>query len=150
MESPAYGDPGRQAVNRRRLLRISVKLGLLGVAAAFVVVFAFGLLGPGSLTADRVVEPAAIPPGTARLESWNGQPVWIVHRSTSQLRALADLSDEVQPPVAGQRPEIDNPHRSRQPRYGIYLAATQRPGVLLRYLTWAARRDAPRANRPDR
>ncbi|HSH42734.1 MAG TPA: hypothetical protein VK973_11485 [Arenicellales bacterium] len=121
-------------MSRRGLLRVAVKLGLLGIVAAFAALFARGLLGPGPLTADRVIEPAGIPAGAARLESWNGRPVWIVHRSASQLRALSGRSEVVQSPAAGQRPEIDNPHRSRQARYGVYLAETDRSGVLLRYL----------------
>lgn len=135
MEPHPVGDQGRTPVTRRRLLRAWVKLGLLVCVAGFAGVFAYGLFTPATLSAGDIIDVGGLPPGTARLEAWNGGPVWVVHRSGSQQRALVGLSDHVLEPGAGQHPRIDVPHRSVARAYGVYLAATNRAGILVQYVS---------------
>lgn len=139
MELRPVGDQGRKALTRRRILRVLVKLGLLVVAGAFVAVFLRGFFPPGTRSGD-VIDVGGIPPGSARLEAWDGKPVWVVNRSREQLEALDALSDYVAMPAPADPPEVDNRGRSVEPAYGIYLAATDTPGVLVQFT-----RERPRA-----
>lgn len=134
------GDPGRPAVSRRGLLRAAVKIGLLTGAAAFAGIFAHGLLAPGGSSSGDFIDPAGLPPGAARLDAWNGKPVWVVHRSAGQLASLSDLSGHVLDPDVNRPPAVDNPHRSRVPEFGVYLAETARPGILLQFSARRPRR----------
>lgn len=132
MEPRDHRDQGRPAVTHRRLLRISVKLALLAAMAAFAGVFVYGMFSPGA-TPDNVTV-GDIPEASARLVSWNGRPVWVVHRSPAQLETLAAAGPFVAEPQAGDTPEaVAGPHRSRVREYGIYLAETARSGVLVQY-----------------
>lgn len=119
-------------MKRRTLLRISVKAALLAGTAAFAGVFVYGLFSPGLLSGD-VIELGGIQPGSARLESWNGKPVWVVNRSESQLANLAGLSDYVMTPAPMASASVELPHRSLNRVYGVYLAETPRTGILVRY-----------------
>lgn len=137
MATRPVGDPGRAAVSRLRLLRAAVKIGLLTGAAAFIGIFAHGLLAPGGGSSGDFIDPAGLPPGAARLEAWNGKPVWLVHRSAGQLASLANPGGYILEPGPNQPPAVNNHHRSRAPKYGVYVAETARPGILVQF---AARR----------
>lgn len=137
MATRPVGDPGRAAVSRLGLLRAAVKIGLLTGAAAFAGIFAHGLLAPDGGSSGDSIDPAGLAPGAARLDAWNGKPVWVVHRSAGQLASLSDLSGHVLDPGKNRPPAVDNLHRSRVPEIGVYLAETARPGILIQF---AARR----------
>lgn len=121
-------------MKRRTLVRSLVKAGLLASVAAFAAVFVYGLFSPGMLS-DNTIELGGMPEGSARLEAWNGKPVWIVRRSPRQLEAIAELSAHVATPAAADAATVDDPHRSLQDEYGIYLAATERQGILVQYVS---------------
>lgn len=140
MEPYPVGDQGRTSVTRRRLLRAGVKIGLLACVAGFAGLFTYGLFAPGTLSSGDVIDVGGIPAGAARLEAWNGKPVWVVHRSASQLAALTVLSDHVRAPETAQSPRIDLPHRSPRREYGVYLAETDRSGILVQYVSERPRR----------
>jgi len=118
-------------VTRRALLRVLVKTGLLASVAAFAGVFAWGLVNP-RLLSDELVPTAGIAPGTARLDSWRGRPVWVLHRSDAQMARLGDLAPHVAG-SAGDEPGLDPRFRALDGRWGVYLAATGRQGILVRY-----------------
>lgn len=139
MELPDLGDKSGSAVARRRNLRVAVKLGLLTAAAAFITVFLRGFLGPGAPSGD-VIDIGGIPPGSARLEAWNGKPVWVVNRSREQRRSLESLSDYVVTPATPSSGGPGDGDGSADGRYGIFLADTDLPGVLVQYT-----RERPRA-----
>lgn len=134
------GDPGPASVIRRKVLRSWVKISLLVCMAGFAGVFVYGLLAPGTRSSTDVIDIGGLPAGTARLEAWNGRPVWVVHRSAGQLRGLADLSGHVLEPGADSSPRIAHPHRSLERDYGVYLAATDRSGILVQYVRERPRR----------
>jgi len=121
-------------VNRRRLLRAWVKLALLGGAGAFVAVFILGLLPAGRGSSGDTIDTRGLPAGEARLAGWDGRPVWLVHRTQAQIAALADLSRHVQASGGGSSQPIDRLNRSVAPAWGVYLATTDRQGVLVQYL----------------
>lgn len=143
MALPPVGDQGHLAVTRRVALRAMVTAGLLISVAAFAAVFLRGLLGPEEHSAN-VIDLGGIRPGTARLEAWNGEPVWALSRSEDQLNALAGLSDYVRTPPPGGPSPVGNLQRSVKRRYGIYLARTARAGILVQYT-----RDRPKSLPPD-
>lgn len=134
MEPYPDGDPGRAPVTRRSLLRACVKLGLLAGVAAFAGVFVHGLFAPDIDSEGDVIDVGGLPPGTARLDAWHGRPVWVVHRSRDQLASLPGLSGYVREPGYGESVPIDNPHRSLKREYGVYLAGTDRSGILVQYV----------------
>lgn len=134
MEPRPDGYPRRAPVTRRKRLRAGVKIGLLVGAAGFAWVFAHGLFAPATDSSGDVIDIGGLPPGTARLDSWHGKPVWVIHRSASQLQALTGLSEHVLEPPAEPPGRIDNPHRSLRPGYGVYLAETARSGILVQYV----------------
>jgi hypothetical protein len=134
MESYPAGDPGRASLNRRRLLRIWVKIGLLVCLAAFAVVFTYGLLAPGTSSSSGRIDVRGLAPGTARLEAWNGGMLWIVRRSARQLEAIDELSGHVRDPGLEDPPRLDRRYRSLAGDYGVYLAATGRSGIFVQYL----------------
>lgn len=140
MATRTVGDPGRAAVSRRSLFRAAVKIGLLTGAAAFAGIFAHGLLAPGGGASGDFIDPAGVPPGAARLDAWNGKPVWVVHRSAGQMASLAQLSGHVLEPDMNQPPAVDNLHRSRVPEFGVYLAETARAGILVQFVDRRPRR----------
>lgn len=121
-------------MNRRRLLRIWVKAGLLACAVGFAAVFVYGLFPPGTYSSGDEIDIRGLPEAAARLDAWNGRPVWVIHRSAAQLDGLAGLSGQVLEPGAGQSPEIDNPYRSPRREYGVYLAETEESGIIIRYV----------------
>jgi len=127
-------------VSRRRLLRVSVKLAVLAAMAVFSAVLVQGMLGPRAPASD-VVAVGDIPEGSARLVSWRGRAVWIVHRSPAQLAALGRSRGAGT--VAEQGPA--GPYRSATPEYGMFFAGTGRPGILLQYT-----RQRPDSLSPDR
>jgi len=132
MEPRVFGDPGRVAVRRRRLLGAWVKAVLLAGTAVFAGVFAYGLLGPAPVSEERI-HVGSIPEGSGRLASWDGGRVWIVHRSPRQVEAL-EADDGASPAPGGGTPApVDNEYRSVDRRYGVYLASTDRPGILIQY-----------------
>lgn len=98
MEPYPVGDQGRAPLTRRTLLRAWVKIGLLVCAAAFVGVFVYGMFSPGMRASGKLIDVGGVPVGSARLEAWNGKPVWVVHRSDEQLDVLAGLSEYVAAP----------------------------------------------------
>jgi ubiquinol-cytochrome c reductase iron-sulfur subunit len=120
-------------MNRRARLRIAVKTALLAGVLAFAGVYVYGLFGPVTLSPGDEVELAGIPPGTARLTSWRGRPVWVLHRSAEQLAGLTALKRHVAGPDANDPALVDNAYRSRDPDYGVYLAETARSGILAQY-----------------
>ena len=134
MEPRPVQHQGRAALTRRRLLQAGVKAGLLLLAAAFAGIFVYGMFGPGMPAGGDSVDIGGLPPGSARLEGWNGKPVWVVHRTPEQLQALVEMADHVTAPAREPHPDMANPHRSLKQAYGIYLAATGRAGVLVQYL----------------
>lgn len=121
-------------MNRRTALRSWVKIGLLACIAGFAGVFALGLLAPGRFSSTDVIDIGGLPAGAGRLEAWNGRPIWVVHRSASQLQGLSELAGHVLEPGAGGSPRIASPHRSLERDYGVYLAATDRSGILVQYV----------------
>lgn len=121
-------------MTRRTVLRVWVKLGMLACAIAFAGIFVYGMFSPGLLSSGEVIDIGGLPAGTARLDAWNGKPVWVVHRSARQLDLLQGLSDYVTAPDRGGHPGVNNLHRSLDGRYGIYLAATDRSGILVQYV----------------
>lgn len=140
MATRTVGDPGHAAVSRLGLLRAAVKIGLLTGAAVFVGIFAHGLVAPGDSSSGDFIDPAGLAPGAARLDAWNGKPVWVVHRSAVQLAALGQPGGHILDPGANQPPAVDNPHRSRVPEFGVYLAETARPGILVQFSARRPRR----------
>lgn len=127
-------------MNRRAALRSWVKIGLLACIAGFTGVFVHGLLAPGGSSSTDTIDVGGLPAGAARLEAWNGRPVWVVHRSASQLQGLSDLAGHVLEPGPGGSPRVARPHRSLVRDYGVYLAATDRPGILVQYVRERPRR----------
>lgn len=119
-------------MTRRARLRVLVKTGLLIAVLAFAVVFFRGLLAPGP-EQRNVMDLSGIAPGSARLEAWNGTPVWVVNRTGEQVRSLSELRNYVATPRVTESFPVANPERSLRPRYGIYLARTARPGILVQY-----------------
>jgi len=142
MERRDFGGQSRAQVKRRQTLRICVSIGLAAGVLAFAVVFVQGLFGPGLLSGS-VLDIGGIAAGTARLDARDGKPVWIVSRSEAQLDGLTALSGHVEPSSGIDPPSIDNPHRSLQRRYGIYLAQTTRSGILVQYTLDRPARLAP-------
>ena len=132
MALPPLGYHGHTTLTRRSVLRALVKAGVSIVLVAFAAVFVRGLLSPGEDSGD-VIELATIAAGSARLESWNGTPVWVVNRSDEQLGALGALSGYVAKAAPADASPVTNPQRSLKRRYGIYLAETRRPGILVQY-----------------
>lgn len=129
------GDQGPTPLTRRSLLRAGVKTGLLACIAGFAAVFVYGLFPSGTISSGNVIELRGLPEAGARLEAWNGGPVWVIHRSRDQLDALAGLSGHVLEPGADEFPGVDNPHRSVERDYGVYLAATNQSGILVQYVS---------------
>lgn len=132
MELSNLGGQGDAPVTRRNLLLILVKGCVLLGLTAFAAVFVKGLLAPDRDSAD-VIDVGAMAPGSADLTGWDGKPVWVVSRTRRQQRQLNALADYVVEPDDDGNPALDNPGRSLQPAFGIYLAQTSRPGVLIQY-----------------
>jgi ubiquinol-cytochrome c reductase iron-sulfur subunit len=132
MALSVLGHHGHATLTRRTILRALVRAGVLIVLAAFAAVFVRGLLAPGGNDGD-VIELSGMAPGSARLESWDGRPVWVVNRSDEQLEALAAVSEYVTKGATNDPSPVANPLRSLKRRYGIYLADTRRPGILVQY-----------------
>ncbi len=126
------GGQGHAPVTRRNLLLILVKAGLLIGLTAFAAVFMKGLLAPGRDSGD-LIDVGGMALGSARLAGWDGKPVWVVNRSRQQLRELDALTDYVVKADDAGNPALDNPGRSLEPAFGIYLAHTARPGVIVQY-----------------
>lgn len=111
---------------------ILVKGCLLLGLTAFAAVFVKGLVAPGQ-DSDDVIDVGGMAPGSARLEGWDGKPVWVVSRSRQQLRELEAVTDYVVKTDGTGNPALDNPGRSLEPAFGVYLAQTVRPGVVVQY-----------------
>ena len=129
MELSNLGGQGHAAVTRRNLLLILVKGCVLVGLAAFATVFVKGLLAP-TLDSDDGIHVGDMAP-----EGWDGKPVWVVSRSQLQLRELSALAGYVVKPDDGGNPALGNPWRSLQPVFGVYLAQTSHPGVLIQYIS---------------
>ncbi len=119
---------------RRRILRVALKTLSLAVALGFVAVFLHGWLSPPGERSGTTIDFGGLAPGQAGLFGWNGEPVWVVHRSPAQLAQLA--AGEAVAPVDPSLPaDWNRTTRSRLPEFGIYLARTASLGVLLQYLS---------------
>jgi len=120
-------------MTRRRRLRIAVKSALLVAVIAFGGVFVHGMFRPGPAPGE-VIAVADMPAASARLVSWQGRPVWIVRRSPAQVASLAAArAIESGPSHDHTPPPVDGPYRSLTKEYGVYLAETDRSGVMVQY-----------------
>lgn len=80
------------------------------------------------------IDPAAIAPGTQRAFSWNGHPLFVVHRTEAELAALRDADPALlldPRSLAPQQPEnARNWHRSVVPAYGVYVGVCTHLGCV--------------------
>lgn len=99
---------------------------------SFALVYVYGLLSPGQPPSGDFIDFGGLEPGQALMAGWRGRPVWILRRSPAMSRALRDASRPAgdEPP----HPGIDALTRSLDPEYGVYLARTARPGVLIQFV----------------
>lgn len=133
-----------QAEPRRRLIlrRTSAYMAVIA-GVAFAVVYLWGLLSPPGQRSGDVIDFGGLAPGTAELAGWHGRAVWIVRRSPEMLAGLAAVTPHVLPPATDN--STDDPvTRSLLPEYGVYLAATDRTGVIVQFVS-----DRPRALAAD-
>lgn len=121
-------------MTRRTLLRVALKLGVLGLAVAFSAAFFYGLLAPERRAGGEWLTVDAIAAGRARMQRWDGVPVWILHRSPAQIEALAESATQVWPVADGVAAQLQSGYRSRRRDVGVYRADTARRGVLLHYV----------------
>lgn len=116
---------------RRQRLRSALQ-SLVGVAVlSFIVIYVYGLFSPAQPPTGEFIDFSGLEAGQAVMGGWRGRPVWILRRSPAMLQALRDArraADGRQP-----HPDIDPATRSLDPEYGVYLAQTARPGVLVQF-----------------
>ena len=119
---------------RRRLLRRAT--GWLGGAALalFVMVFLYGLFSPAGPPSTAVIDFGGLAAGEAQLSGWSGRPVWVHHRNAAQLEAMALSSAHVRGAEGTVEPRLRPQERSLLPQYGIFLAETRAPGIIVRYV----------------
>jgi ubiquinol-cytochrome c reductase iron-sulfur subunit len=130
------------APRRRRLRGAVAVLGGMG-GILFTAVFLYGLFSPAGPRSSSIVDFGGIAAGEAQLLGWSGRPVWVVHRSPRQLEALALTSGHVRAATDKPQPGLHPQARSLLPQYGIYLAETESPGILVQFVAERPRRLAP-------
>lgn len=121
-------------VPRRRLLRRA--LGWLVGAGLFVFfsVFLYGLFSPAGPPSTAVIDFGGLAAGEARLLGWSGRPVWVHHRDPEQLEAIELSAGHVRDTAGATEPRLPQQGRSLLPQYGIFLAETRSPGILVRFV----------------
>lgn len=134
MHEPADDDP--TGARRDFLLTVAGAMCAVGACAA-AWPFAASLAPPPTLGEDAApleIDPATIAPGTQRAFSWNGNPLFAVHRTEAELAALrdADAALLLDPySIAPQQPEdARNWHRSVVPAYGVYVGVCTHLGCI--------------------
>ena len=78
---------------------------------------------------------ATVPAGAQHVLSWSGQPVFVVHRTATELALLqaATAGDQLLDPrsLAAQQPDATrNWHRSIEPAYGVYVGVCTHLGCI--------------------
>lgn len=100
--------------------------GVAGVATAVPFVGSFAPSAKARAAGAPVeVDISTLAPGEMRTVEWRGNPIWILHRTESQLAALASNDAELADPNsnrAGFTPEYaKNEYRSRRPEIFVCI-----------------------------
>ncbi|AQS51631.1 ubiquinol-cytochrome c reductase iron-sulfur subunit [Paenalcaligenes hominis] len=100
--------------------------GVAGVATAVPFVGSFAPSAKARAAGAPVeVDISTLAPGEMRTVEWRGNPIWILHRTESQLAALASNDSELADPNSsrpGFTPEYaQNEYRSRRPEIFVCI-----------------------------
>ena len=100
--------------------------GVAGVATAVPFVGSFAPSAKARAAGAPVeVDISTLAPGEMRTVEWRGNPIWILHRTESQLAALASNDNELADPNStrpGFTPEYaQNEYRSRRPEIFVCI-----------------------------
>lgn len=121
-------------VPRRRRLRRALGWLVSAALVFFFTIFLYGLFSPAGPPTTAIIDFGGLDAGEAQLLGWSGRPVWVHHRSPAQLEAMALTSSHVRDGAAAAEPRLRPRGRSLLPEYGIFLAETRSPGILVRFV----------------
>lgn len=111
---------------RKFLLRTSVTMGVVGVAAAGVP-FVASMLPSASVEAASGpvrIKIGEMKPGDQLTVVWRGRPVWVVRRTEGMLETLPTLDNLLRDPdskIDQQPPYAENDYRSRKPEFLVVV-----------------------------
>ena len=117
------------------LLTLTGAMGAVGCCAA-AWPFLDSLSPPetlGAPAAPVTLDLGTVPPGTQHVLSWNGHPVFAVHRTETELTALREAGALLLDPQSHtpQQPDTArNWHRSLVPAFGIYVGVCTHLGCI--------------------
>ena len=143
MKKPPH--PGLAVGDNARRFYYRIGLKLMGVVAAvFVVYVVISAIWGDPTESDSTqatialrIDLSAIPPGEILERTWQGRPLWVLHRTPEMLGQLEDSAVELYDPSSrwSQQPTAyRNPHRSAEPAYFVVFAQSTDLSCALRWV----------------
>lgn len=106
---------------KRLLIQAASCVGLgLGIASLCPFIASVGL---SEATKERgtpvEVDLATVPPGHMRTVMWQGQPIWILHRTAEMLASVHGQEDRLRDPCSTRNSAVETPASCRNPYRAI-------------------------------